>query len=104
MRPSTIGCGVCLLLGLMTIETRSQTVTGTVNGTVTDATGSVIPGAGVEVTNQTTGLKRSGSTSEIGTFTVPLLPPGLYTINISKEGFTTQQRKDVQLLVNQNLT
>ncbi len=104
MRPSTIGCCICLLLGLLSVEARSQTVSGTLNGTVTDATGSVIPGSAVEVTSQTTGLKRSAVTSEIGTFTVPLLPPGLYTISVSRPGFTTHVRKDVQLLVNQNLT
>ena len=33
-----------------------------------------------------------------------LLPPGSYTISVSKAGFGTQTRKDVELLVNQNLT
>jgi hypothetical protein len=83
---------------------RAQTVTGTINGTVTDATGSVIPGAVVDILNQTTSLKRSATSSEIGTFTVTLLPPGSYTVSISKPGFGTQTRKDVELLVNQNLT
>src|SRR5258706_1124097 len=97
-----LGCVLGALF--LAAELAGQTVNGTINGTVTDATGSVIPGFAVEVVNQTTGLKRSATGSEIGTFTVPLLPPGLYTVSISKDGFTGQTRKDVQLLVNQNLT
>ena len=97
-----LGCVLGALF--LAAELAGQTVNGTINGTVTDATGSVIPGFAVEVINQTTGLKRSATGSEIGTFTVPLLPPGLYTVSISKDGFTGQTRKEVQLLVNQNLT
>lgn len=93
----------CLLL-ISAPVLRAQTVTGTINGTIIDATGSVMPGAVVDILNQTTGLKRSATSSEIGTFTVTLLPPGLYTVSISKPGFGTQTRKDVELLVNQNLT
>lgn len=83
---------------------QAQTVAGSLNGTVTDPTGSVVPGASVEVLNQSTGLKRSGSTSEIGTFTIALLPPGVYTVTVTKDGFAGQTRRDLQLLVNQNLT
>ncbi len=89
---------------LPVIRMAAQTVTGTINGTVTDAGGSVIPGFLVEIVNENTGLKRSATGSEVGTFTVPLLPPGIYTVSISKEGFAGQVRKEVQLLVNQNLT
>jgi len=88
----------------MTEHLPAQTVSGTINGTVTDATGSVLPGVNVEVANQTTGLQRTTTGSEIGTFTVPALPPGIYTITVSKPGFTGQTRRDMQLLVNQNLT
>ena len=93
-----------LALVLMTKHLPAQTVSGTINGTVTDATGSVLPGVNVEVANQTTGLQRTTTGSEIGTFTVPALPPGIYTITVSKPGFTGQTRRDMQLLVNQNLT
>ncbi len=96
--------GFIAVLWLASLRLPAQTVTGTINGTVTDATGSVIPGFAVDVLNQNTGLKRAASGSEIGTFTVPLLPPGFYTVSISKPGFAGQTRKDVQLLVNQNLT
>jgi hypothetical protein len=89
---------------LLSYDLRAQTVSGAINGTVTDATGSVIPGFVVEAVNQDTGLKRSASGSEIGTFNLPLLPPGLYTVSITKEGFTGQVRKDLELLVNQNVT
>ena len=80
---------LCCVLVLIawTIELPAQTVTGTINGTVTDATGSVIPAIKVEVVNQNTGLKRTATGSEIGTFTVSLLPPGIYTVSVTKDGF-----------------
>lgn len=102
MKNRTLRC--VLVLFLAAIEVSAQTVTGTINGTVTDATGSVIPAAKVEVLNQNTGLKRTATGSEIGTFTVSLLPPGIYSVSVTKEGFAGQTHKDVQLLVNQNLT
>lgn len=92
------------VLSTSAVPLAAQTVTGSINGTVVDPSGSIIPGAAVEVTNQTTGLKRSAVSSDLGTFTVPQLPPGQYTVNVSKPGFATQARKEVQLLVNQNIT
>jgi len=60
----------------------SQSATATLNGTVEDTNGAVIPGANVTVENVATRLRRQAKTSESGLFTVPLLPPGEYTLTV----------------------
>lgn len=89
---------------LQPIYVQAQTVAGSIGGAVTDSTGAAVPKALITVTSQSTGLQRTASSSEIGTFHIPLLPPGVYYVEASKAGFSTQSRKDVQLLVNQNVT
>ena len=81
----------------------AQTATGQINGTVADATGAVVPGAGVTVTNQETGLQRETSTNERGDYTFPYLPVGIYTVQANTEGFQQARRTDVVLNVNQTL-
>lgn len=81
-----------------------QGVEGAINGTIVDQTGSVVVDAAIKVVNPATGLTRTATTSENGTFTVPLLPPGIYTVVVSKAGFANDERKDVQVVVAQSRT
>ncbi|MGC1297454.1 MAG: carboxypeptidase-like regulatory domain-containing protein, partial [Alloacidobacterium sp.] len=57
----------------------AQTFRGTLLGTVTDATGAVIPGASVSVKNMDTGIERTTESNSDGAFTVPELPVGRYS-------------------------
>ncbi len=66
-----------------------QTFRGTVLGTVTDQSGAVIAGAKVSVKNANTGLERSTQTSADGSYSVPELPIGSYTVTVSQTGFQT---------------
>src|SRR6266851_2884369 len=65
----------------------AQTFRGTILGTVTDSSGAAIAGAAVAVKNVNTGLSRTVSTSEDGTYSVPELPIGTYTVTVEKTGF-----------------
>src|SRR5207237_2888356 len=65
----------------------AQTFRGTILGTVTDSTGASIAGAAVAVKNVNTGLSRAVTTSEDGTYSVPELPIGTYTVTVEKAGF-----------------
>ena len=65
---------------------------GTLLGTVADASGAVIPGATVTITEDATGLEYNLTTDESGNFIRPLLKPGTYTISAEAEGF----KKSVQ--------
>jgi Carboxypeptidase regulatory-like domain len=67
----------------------AQTFRGTILGTVTDASGAVVSGAQVTVRNVNTGLERTTQTSSDGSYSVPELPIGTYTVTVSQSGFQT---------------
>ncbi|MGA8313850.1 MAG: TonB-dependent receptor, partial [Terriglobales bacterium] len=74
---------------LASISLFGQTFRGTVLGTVTDASGAVVSGAKVVVRNVNTGQERTAQTSADGSYSVPELPIGTYTVTISQSGFQT---------------
>ena len=64
-----------------------QAVSGTILGTVTDATGAVRPNAKVTVVNEGTGLTRTVMSDASGEYTFPSLPTGHYTVTAELTGF-----------------
>ncbi|HWZ51883.1 MAG TPA: carboxypeptidase regulatory-like domain-containing protein [Granulicella sp.] len=58
-----------------------------IDGVVKDASGAVVSGSTVVVTQGDTGLRRQVTTNRDGIYTVPSLPPGTYTVTIDKDGF-----------------
>src|SRR6266576_1192074 len=82
---------------------QAQTVNGAFHGTVIDSTGAVVPGATVEVTNLATGLTRNASANQAGFYTITQLPPGQYSVTVSKTGFAKVLQSRVELLVNQDV-
>jgi hypothetical protein len=68
-----------------------QTVTGNIVGTVTDATGSVIPGARVVAKNVDTGIETASTTNKEGAYSILFLPLGNYQFTVSAPGFKSQQ-------------
>jgi hypothetical protein len=65
----------------------AQAVSGTMLGSVRDATGAVLPGVTVVVTNQDTGLTRTVVTDAQGEFTAAQVPTGTYTVTAELTGF-----------------
>jgi hypothetical protein len=61
--------------------------TGTIEGTVSDPSGAVVPGATVTATNSATGLRLSQKTSQGGSYAIVALPPGEYKVNVEAAGF-----------------
>ena len=80
---------------------RAQTATGQITGVVSDSTGAVMAKVKVTVSNQGTGLQRETLTNDQGTFTVPLLPVGIYLVTAEQTGFKLAMKSDVQLNVDQ---
>lgn len=78
--------------------------TASINGTVTDPSGAVIPGASVSATNEATNLIRETATAGDGTYSVVSLAPGIYNITIAKPGLKTLKFAAVTLTVDQALT
>jgi outer membrane receptor protein involved in Fe transport len=74
---------------LAAVSLSAQTFRGTILGTVTDAQGAVLSGANVTVKNVGTGLERNTDTSADGSYALPELPIGTYTVTISQAGFQT---------------
>ncbi|MGC1782665.1 MAG: carboxypeptidase regulatory-like domain-containing protein [Acidobacteriaceae bacterium] len=63
-----------------------SSVTGSINGTVTDSTGAVVPGATVTVKDTTTGAVHTYTTNDHGLFTAPFLPPNVFNVSATAPG------------------
>jgi hypothetical protein len=92
-------CLVVLFLLTTVFGTYAQSTTS-LRGVVTDATGAVIPGSVVSLTNSGTGFKRQALTGEDGVYQFLQAPPGTYQVAVEKAGFATTTRDNVQLQVN----
>ncbi len=92
----------CLLLSplwLVPTAVFSQSTSATISGGVTDPTGRFITGAAVEIANDETGVRYSDQTNSSGMYFVPILPPGHYRVQVSKQGFKTIIKAGVVLNV-----
>jgi hypothetical protein len=79
----------------------AQQETATIAGTVTDATGASVPRAVVIVTNVQTGISVKTEATDAGTYVVPSLRPGDYSIAVESKGFQKTVRTGVTLQVAQ---
>ena len=80
---------VLALLVLVPLAAAAQEFRGGVRGTIADATGGVLPGVTVTVTNADTKIAQTAITDEKGQFEVLYLNPGTYTITVELSGFKT---------------
>ena len=76
-------------------------VTGSITGTVTDASGAVVPGATLTIKHMESGLTRTTESNLNGGYTVPSLPVGPYELTAEKPGFKQQVRSGINLVVGQ---
>jgi len=97
----TLACAALATLAIMTSTAAAQTATGQITGTVRDASGAVMSGVKVVVSNQQTGLNRETKTGSNGDYVVPLLPAGVYVVTAEQTGFKTAILSDVVLTVEQ---
>jgi hypothetical protein len=82
---------------------QSQAINGTIEGTVTDAQGGVLPGVTVTLTNVDTGQRRVVVTNDTGTYRAPLLPLGGYKIEYLLSGFAKHARSGITLAAGQTV-
>ena len=80
---------------------QGQAINGTIEGTVTDASGGVLPGVTVTVTNTDTGDTRVVVTNESGLYRAPLLPLGSYRVSAELQGFRKYEQTGVALSAGQ---
>ncbi|MGH9310910.1 MAG: carboxypeptidase regulatory-like domain-containing protein, partial [Vicinamibacterales bacterium] len=84
---------------LTALPLRAQEARGTLQGRVSDASGGVVPGATVEVSNLATGVTTPTTTNEEGNYRVPFLIPGVYQVTVTLQGFAKFLSQKVQLHV-----
>lgn len=82
----------------------AQGPVGTINGTILDPSGAVVPGATVVATNIATGVESKTTSTSAGAYTLPYLPSGTYTIRASAPNFRTSTAENMILRVAQVLT
>jgi hypothetical protein len=82
---------------------QTQITTGVISGTVSDDTGAVVVGSDVEVKNLDTNFSRTLTTDADGRFVFLQLPPGRYTLTISKQGFATVVQENLELTVGRTI-
>src|ERR1044071_982707 len=78
---------VVMFLCAASAYAQDRSTTGSIAGTVTDATGAAVQNASVTVTGQTLPSPRTATTGDEGTFTFDGLIPGLYTVRVENTGF-----------------
>jgi hypothetical protein len=77
----------------------AQETRGTISGTVTDASGAVVPEAVITANNTATNIARQVTTNADGIYTLPFLLPGSYTVTAAAKGFRTARRDSVDLRI-----
>jgi outer membrane receptor protein involved in Fe transport len=83
----------------------AQDITGTIVGTVTDPSGSAVPGAQITIFNvRQNHTERVLTTDSAGDYTAPYLPVSTYRISVEGQGFKKAVREDIVLNVNDKLT
>src|SRR5260370_12418786 len=98
--PSLFLAGATLILLLASPGT-AQTVTGTLQGTVSDMNGGIVPGAEIVMHNAETGQERTLKTNGDGFYLAPFLPVGRYNLTVSQKGFTKVVKESVEITLNQ---
>ena len=102
-----LGFGLLAMLAagaLTPVPVRGQAVTGTISGTIVDASGSVIPGASVTVIHQAINDSRVVASDARGDFQVTNLQPGSYTVRVELASFRTYERKNIVLSAAERLS
>ncbi len=85
---------------ILTSLVQGQSSTTSLRGTVSDPQGAVLPDATVTLSNPATGFSESKKSDRDGVYQFLQLPPGTYTLTVTKSGFATLKEANLQLLVN----
>jgi hypothetical protein len=95
---------VSVVLLLASSSLSAQTATGQVNGNITDGTGAVVGGANITITNQGTKITNRTTSNTSGNFLFINLQPGVYSLEVEKQGFKKAEIPPFELAVNQTIS
>jgi len=93
-----------LTLAGTSVRVLAQSATASIEGTVVDQAGAVLPGVTITVVQVDTGLTRTSTTDADGLFRLLLLPVGGYELTADLSGFAPRKQSDIRLTVGQALT
>ncbi len=94
----------CVALGSLWVGALpAQSINGSVNGTIVDATGHQIAGAGVKLISSSTGATRAVKSAADGNFNLNAIQPGMYSLIVEFAGFKNYERRDIELTPGENL-
>ena len=82
----------------------AQSATATIEGTIVDQSGALLPGVTVTITEVDTGTQRVAMTDASGVFSAPLLPVGVYSLTAELAGFQTQKQPEIKVTIGQTIT
>ncbi len=92
-----LACVASLILCIAATGLAQNTNSGDIRGTITDSSGSVVPGVAITVLNTGTGVSRELVTNEAGIYDTASILPGTYKLTFSKEGFNKVVRDGINL-------
>ena len=93
---------VCVIVLALARHASAQVPTAALSGRATDAQQAPAPGASVVVRSEATGGQWIAATGEDGRFSIPMLPPGVYSAEVRLDGFSTWRTEDIVLQVGQD--
>lgn len=99
MKARTLSVVGACILATSAAELRAQVTGATVVGKITDSTGAAIPKASIDLLRDSTGTHRTVLSNDAGSFTVPNLTPGTYTLTVTAASFGVQTRQGLTLNV-----
>src|SRR5579864_962237 len=95
MRRMLLLAALVVLVAVPNCFGQAAAINGQIEGTVTDPTGAVVPGAAVSIENVNTGFKRELKTDDSGFYRFTVLPLGTYNLKVVTSGFSPGARSGV---------
>jgi outer membrane receptor protein involved in Fe transport len=95
---------VALVVAAVVAPARAQSVTGSIEGSIVDQSGALMPGVTVTAVQAATGLTRTTVSDENGLFRLLLLPVGVYDVTADLSGFTSRKLPELMVTVGQTIT
>ncbi len=92
-------CAAVAILLLCSLALRAQDARGAILGRISDPSGAVIAGADARATNVNTGVVAAARSNDSGSYRLPYLLPGVYTLQVETAGFKKFVREGVQVRV-----
>ncbi len=94
----------CLALGLISLANlTAQDTRATISGVIRDSSGANVPGARVTATNTSTNISTEAVSETNGSYTIPYLLPGPYSVKVEAQGFKTLLRPNIELRISDRL-